>query len=432
MEVETMHGTRHAAILFFTVLTSCFFYSGSPAQVRDEEKLYNYGQMLVKLGEKGLFQQTVRALQDYLILFPDSTNAADVQMDLADTYREQNEEESAFVAYLKALTLYPGSSRVVRAANLAKMEISDSRSLRPIQEKLYSIVDTPDTADSLSNRYHALLYRLRQLIYPKLNDALIQECRLFLDTYPDHPRSSWTCEWLGDMMREKGKNWQALDAYLRVTAFHPDAGNLVDVQLKTGNLYGNALKRYEESLDLFKAVVESDADSLTKGEAVWKMAQVLDQKVKDYQGAVDQYGALITKYPSHTQVLPALIRKAELESQKLKRYERAVETYHSIAVQFPELDEARESLLKAVDIYKNRIKDYEKTITTYRELAVQFSSDSEAPVWLYKAAEIAEKELEDMAWAMGLYREVIERFPSDRMAERAERKVQELGTEQNQ
>jgi len=393
---------------------------------QDDKALYKYGNVLVSLNEGKLYDRTVKALNDYLIKCPEESRSAEVQFNLANFYSERKKQDLAFISYLKIVTLYPDSPNVPKAIVKAKEAATKAKKLSPIKEKLYSFVDSPNTETEFQDRFFQLLLRLRELVYPKFNDALIPECLVFLETFPEYPQAHLVAEWIGDMHREKREYWEAMAWYLHVIHLYADSDRIVECQLKVGELFSGNLKKYEAAVGTFESIIRSDTDSLSRSEAQWNLALVLEKKIKDYGRAVKHFQNLVDQFPFSTHCLEALTRKADLQISKLKLYQRGIDTYQQVVEKYPENPEAAAWMVQVAEVYEKKIKDFDKAVESYMSVSDKYPSYENSAKLLFKAAEIAEKKLEDKIWALGIYRQVVDKYGSDRIAEKARRKIESL------
>jgi len=417
----------------FGVLTRIvvvFWLSGTGAALGQvDSTLYDYGKTLYGLNEKKLYDQTVEVLNAYLMGYPEGEKAAEHQFALGNVHYERKNWDRAFVAYLKTITLYPHSPQAAEAKVKAGEVASKGLVLSPIKEKLQSLVVSPVVDTVFSDGYFGLLNRLRDLVYPKLNEALIPECRLFLETFPKHSKVPLVAEWIGDMYQEDNRPWEALAAYLRVIHVHGSSERVLNCRLKIGNLYSDRLKKYEDAVRIYEAISKSETDSLTKSEAQWRLAQVLEEKLMNPSRAAQEYQNLVDRFPTSPRGAEALMKRAEIQISKLKQLEGGIATYQQMVKRYPEDSDAPEALVRIGEVYEKRMKDYEKAVQTYEELSEKYPSSSLAPEKLFEAAEIADKKLKQSDRAMELYQQVVEKFGSEKVAQKARQRVESLKEE---
>lgn len=391
-----------------------------------DSTLYRLGKALYELNEKKIYEKTVDVMNAYLIGYPEGEKAAEVQLSLANLHNDSKKRDRAFVSYLKTVMLYPGSPQVTEAKEKANEAISKDVKLTPIKEKLVSLLGLKVEDTELSNRYFRLLQELRDLIYPKLNEAVIPECQVFVETYPDHPNAPLVAEWIGDMYRENKKHWEALTGYLRVVHLYAGSDRDLSCRLKMGDLYSNRLKRFEDAVRTYESILRSEADSLLKSESQWKLARVLHEKMMNHAWAAKEYQSLVDQFPNNPHCLEALMNRAELQVSKLKQLEGGIATYRQVVERFPEHADAAQALISAGEVYEKKMKDYENAIQTYQEVSEKYPSSSHSAETLFKAAELAEKKLKDINRAMGLYQQVVDKFSEEKIAGKALQQIESL------
>ncbi|MFH1942756.1 MAG: tetratricopeptide repeat protein [bacterium] len=391
-----------------------------------EASLYAYGQALRGLEEKKLYETTLDALKTYMVQYPEFENAADVQFSLAQVHDTYKNRDQAFVSYLKLIRLYPKSPKIGQAVENTRRVVSDDSNLSPIKEKLISLLVASAEKTAFPDVYLELLQGLRDLLYPKLNEALISECRLFVESYPEYAGTPLVAEWIGDMYTENGEHWEALAAYLRVVHLYGSSLRVTGCRLKIADLFGDRLKRYDEAVRTYEAMLSSSADSSAWSEAQWKLALVLERNMRNYRRAADEYEKLADVYPGSVHRFEALVRKANLHVSELQQYEAGIQTYLRAVENHPEDSNAPDALAQAAEVYEKRMKDYENAIRLYRELSDKYPSNALASEKLFRAAELAERNLKDTSRALMLYEEVVNKFGSERIADKARRKVDTL------
>ena len=391
-----------------------------------ENTLYDYCKTLYGLDEKKLYETTVDRMNDYLTKYPKGENAAEVQFSLSRVHENRKKRDRAFVSYYKMTALYPESPKVSEAKAKAREMVTNNTNLSPIKEKLYSFLESPITEDEFPDRYHLFLQGLKDLIYPKLNEALISECRVFLGTFPDHAGAPQVAEWMGEMYMVNKMNWEALAAYLQVIHLYGESDRVMSCRLKIGRLFSDRLKKYEKAVGTYEAILSTGTDSLFGGEVQWNLAQVLENKLQNYSRAVQEYQNLVDRFPVSSYSVEALMKKANIHVSKLKQYEAGIQTYRQVVEKFSDDSDAPEALVRAGEVYEKKMKDYENAIKTYREISEKYPSNSQSAEKLFKAAELAEKKLKETDRAVMLYQEVVDKFGSEKVAEKARRKIESL------
>ena len=418
-------GTIYFLRFIFAISIMCLMRADKGFGQTDST-LFEYGKALFQFDEKDLYETTVNVFNSYLNQYPEGVNAAEVQCTIADLHMRRKKRDRAFVSYLKTIALYPGTSLVSRANEGAREAVSKDGSLTPIKEKLFSLIATPPEESDFAERYLALLQSLRDLIYPKLNDALIAECRLFLETYPDHSGAVRVAEWIGDMYRENNKHWEAVSAYYRIVHMVRGGDRIIPCQLKIADLLNERLKKYEMAAGLYENILRTESDSVASSEAQWKLARVFNDKLKNYSRAVQEYQNLVEKFPASPYGPEALMNKAEVQVSNLKQLEGGVETYRTVVERFPDNDLAPEALVKAGEVYERKMKDYVNAIQIYQEVSQKYPSNPLGPEYLFKAAELAEKKLKELDRALGIYQQVVDGYGTEKIGNRARDKIQLL------
>jgi len=391
-----------------------------------DSTLVQYGNALSDVNAKKLYETTVDVMQSYFKYYPDGPQSADVQWDLAQFHMKQKKYDRAYVAFLKTALLYPDSPNKMKTRVAATAPVTKSSNLKPIKEKLLSLFDGTPEDSTISGRYFAFLTRLRSLLYPKLNDALIPEIDLFLQLFPEHPGAPQLSQWMGDMYEETKDYWLALASYLRIIHMYPDSDPVPSSTVKAADLYGGKLKKYKHAIAMYKDVLKSQADSLLRAEAQWNLARITEKKLLNYSSASKEYQNLADHFLFSPNVPEALMRKANLQVTRLKQYEGSITTYRFVAARFSQDRRAPEALSKAGEVYEKKMKDYEKAIQIYIELSDKFTENSVAVEKLFDAAELAEKKLKDKDRAIELYQKVIDTYPKEGEAKRAAKKIESL------
>lgn len=406
-----------------------FLYSGfSLAQVKSDSTLYNYCKSLVALNEKKLNLETENAIHAFLSTQSDQTRAAELQMDLADYFMMRKKYDRAYVAYTKAVTLYPESPETTRGTERAKEAVSKSVNLSPIKEKLYAIVEKPPQSSQRADTHFLLLKIFHDLVYPKLNGALIPEYELFLEAHSQHKVAIQVAEWIGDMHAQNKDHWQAVAVYLRVIHQFDDPSAILRCHIKTADLFAQRLKKYGEAVGVYQLVVKQQGDTVAASEAQYKLAEIYDRKLNNPSRAVEEYQILVDQYPMSQWNTDAMLRRAELQVSKLKQYEGGIATYRAVTSQYPTHEKAGEALILAGEVYEKKMKDYTNAVTTYGQVAELYPTHIKAPDVLFKAGELAEKKLKDNGMAVTIYEKVLDQFPSHKVAKRAKKKIDSLKT----
>jgi TolA-binding protein len=390
-----------------------------------DSMLVQYGNALSDLNEKKLYETAVDVFQSYFLVYPEGKQSADVQWALAQFQMKQNKYDRAYVNFLKAALLYPASLRRQKAKEEAAAVTKDYN-LKPIQEKLLSLFDDAAEDSTVAGRYLGMLNRLHDLLYPKLNDALIPECRLFIQLYPEHPSVPQLSLWMGDMYQENKDYWMALASYLRIVHMYPKSDAVLTCKIKAADLYGANLKEYNQAIVIYREVTRSEADSSMKAEAQWNLARITEEKLLNPSSAAEEYQNLADLYPFSPNVPEALMRKANLQNSQLKQYEGSIAVCRFVADRFPDSHYAPEALAKAGEVYEKRMKDYEKAIQIYEELSARYTKNPLAAEKLYDAAELAEKKLKDNDRAVQLYQKVADTYPEESLGKKSMKKIESL------
>ena len=411
--------------LIFMILIVCLTRADKGLSQTDST-FFEYGKALFQFDEKDLYETTVNVFNVYLIQYPEGINAAEVQFSIADLHMRRKKRDRAFVSYFKTIALYPETSLVSRANEGAREAASKDGSLTPIKEKLFSLIATPLKESEFAETYLALLQSLRDLIYPKLNDALIPECRLFLETYPDDSGAVRVAEWIGDMYQENNKHWEAVSAYYRVVHMVRGGDRIIPCQLKIADLLNERLKKYEVAVGIYEDILRTESDSVASSEAQWKLARIFNEKLKNYSRAVQEYQNLVDKFPASSHGAEALMKKAEIQVSNLKQLEGAVETYQRVVERFPEDDLVPEALVKAGEVYERKMKDYANAVQIYQEVSHKYPSNPLGSEYLFKAAELAEKKLKELDRALEIYQQIVDGYGSEKIGERARKKIESL------
>lgn len=410
------------------LLIGSVFYCLGPAFLfaQAETDLYRYGMALNGFEEKKLYERTVEVYTDFLAAFTQSGHAPEIQYALARLHDDRKANDRAFVSYLKTVALYPESDFVSESKTRAGAAVSSDSKLSPIKEKLFSMLEMPVTGEDFASTYFNLIGSLRELVYPKLNDALIPECRLFMRTFPDHEKNPVVAEWMGDMEGENGNHWGALASYASIVYLYGSSDRVMASKLKMANLFADDLKRYEEAVGMYEEILADTPDSTHNGEILWRLALVLDEKLDNHSRAVQEYQNLVDRFPMSEHGVESLMKKAELHVNRLKQYEAGVKSYRQIVDRYPEDPRAAEALGLAADVYDKKMKDYRNAVQVYVEIAAKYPDHEDAAELLFKAAEIAEKRMNDTGIALELYQRVVDDYGTEKIAERARKKVESL------
>jgi len=396
-----------------------------------DSTLFNLSTALFALDEKNLYEPTAEVLESYLVRFPENPRAGEAQYSLASLHERRGKRDRAYLAYLKLVRLYPNDLKKEQAKNQAQEIVKKDRSLSPIREKLASLLEDKSDYTDLANRFYNMLVDVRDLVYPRLNEALVRECRFFAKTFPDDNRTPLVTSWSGDLLSENGDHWEALAAYLQVVHLYHNSDRDLICRIKIGDLFGYHLKEPETAVQTYETILRSDeADSLIKSDAQWKLARILHERQKSYDWAVKEYQILVTRYPFSPNCTDALMSKADLEVSKLKQYEQGVATYRQVVTLFPADPKAAEALVLAGEVYEKKLKDFEKAIGAYREAAEQYPTRALSQNVLFKAAKLAENKLKDPSRALELYQEVVDLFGGEKVAADAAKRIQSIQKKQ--
>jgi len=412
-----------------TIFTVVGFLTGQEVWGQDDTALIEYGKALLKIDEKNIYETTVDALTSYLMLDPAGEKAAEVQFLLGNLHLKRNRRDRAYISYLKTMSLYSESSLHVKANESARLAISKDRNLSPIKEKLYSLLITPPRATEFADTYFTLLQALRDLVYPRLYDALISECQIFMETFPDHPGAVQSAVWIGDMFVENNKYWDAVAAYYKVIHLYKGRGFDTLCRQKTAELMTERLKNHDAAIEIYREILKSDIDSVAHSESQWKMALIVDEKLKDHRRAVQEYQVFIDRFADSPHGPEALMKKAKIHVSNLKQYTEGIDTYREIVGRFPESDLAPIALSKAGEVYEKNMKDYPQAVKVYLEGIELYPAHPLSSGKLYDAAEITEKKLKEIGRALEMYRNVVEKYSSEKIAEKARKKIEDLTKE---
>lgn len=408
-------------------LLSCIMASWlSPSHAQQGEDLFDFAQALMRFEEKRLYDPSVEALRSYLAQYPESERAADVQFALGVVHEQNKNRDLAFIAYLKTVTLYPHCTHISDAKIRAGGVIASDSRLSPIKEKLHSMLDSPLSGADYADTFALFIQSIRDLVYPKLNDAVIPECRLFVDTFQGDSRAALMLETVGDMEEENGRSWEALAAYLRTLHFYGTGDHVLRTLVKVGDLFAGSLKQYDEAVATYERILASSSDTSVTGRVQWRLAHVLSDDLDNHSRAVQEYQALVDRFPSSEFAPDGLWSKAEIHAVHLNQFEAAVSAYRMLADHYPDDPKAPEALAKAGEVYEESMNDYANAITVYEELTEKYPKLDLAANKLYEAAELAEKRLEDIERAIQLYETIVDRFAGQRIADRAQRKIDSL------
>ena len=313
----------------------------------------------------------------------------------AKALTQNGDAAAAVVEWLRLFHEFPESKEArSRAAFNELVERKFGRKLKPAMTALLE-VRGDDGAQRLSNLVWAMAGSAAEHLYAP---AVELARRL-----PPSDKTQWA---LAQLHAKQEKAAEALLAYRKLLAMHPNTALRADAQLAVAGIYAEQLRDWRRAV---KAYLELGDHPL----ALQRAALIYTDKLKQYDAAVGLYERLIKLDERKPEPYMAL---ALIQQKSMGLPEEAIKTYRRLG--------SPEALRKAADVARRDLKNYGLEVELRKA-----AGDAED---FYAAAEVEESDLKDLDKAIETYREISSKFSGHKLAKKAGDRAAKLESKKSQ
>ncbi len=285
----------------------------------------------------------------------------------------------------------------------------------------------------------------------KLNDFLLAELNLFIQSFPDSKNLPAAGFLMAQIFANKGNKDIAFAMFMKQLYFYPNSpihSRIVEeakgiitknkkyksrleelTQLIDGTfpecdrtdchyhylsfLYDLDLEKlYNWNLnEYYDFIANNNSDDRVEQLHRW-IADTYDFK-KDVLAAQSAYLKYEQLYPESDHIPYMKTRRAKILYENLKDFESALEILTQVITNYPMTDYAGSALFLRGEIKAKKQKDYNGAIADFRQLVTDLPGHDMGVDALFNIAEINHKKLKALKTAIGVYNEVIDLYPED-------------------
>ncbi|MBI5210311.1 MAG: tetratricopeptide repeat protein [Elusimicrobia bacterium] len=343
----------------------------------------------------------------------------------AQLLQKREEHEAAAVAYLSYLYEYadPDSASNFQARR-AYLELVDKKLARKIKQGLTDLAKV-STAASKADRLAAMLRGLVDAAGEKLYEPILAEFSRFKARFPAYKESDKVQMALADLHSKNSKYEEALHAFKRLIALHPESMQHPQALWSVAVLYADHLRKYDSAVQSFQELVKRYPKTPMVLPSLQRTAELLEQKIKDYPSAADAYEKIARLYPKTDGALKALQSSAVLQRDRLKNPAEAIATYKRLAEEFGP-PAAVEALQEAAKVAGKSIKDFNLEAELRKLIASRFPDAAQAPEELFIVGELYEDSLKDDGKAKEAFERLASKYPAHKLAKKASDRVAKI------
>ena len=337
-----------------------------------EEATFTHAKLQLDLDN---FNGSIKELQDFLKLYPESTFEDDANDLLVQAYTSANNNAGA-IAYFESLPTKKRNSKV----NAAYQRLCFNQATTNFNAERYAqaIVDFDKALNYPIDpeiKFAALFYKAESFSSLKRYEEAIPLYNQLLRS--DKSQGNFDVKSLyalGYAYYNTKDYERALGYFKDYTAKAPvsDRQTVEDAIVRTADCYF-AAKNYDESMRLYdKAVNEGRID---RDYAYYQKGLVLTYLERDAE-AKAQFDRVITQFPTSRYADDALFQAASIDFEK-GNYQVAIRAYSQLIKSKPKSYLVPASLLKRAGAYNN-IQVYEESVRDYKRILSDFPTSAAA------------------------------------------------------
>ncbi len=301
------------------------------------------------------------------------------------------------------------------------------------------------------SQYAAFLGALENLDQKKFSEVLLDEMHTYVRAFPDAANRDEVHFKLAALYQDKGREEEALYAYLQMLYFYPRSERLATVRDRIRSLLYSEGKfePLRQKVDtvlnptvgdtteagryhaLLRDLVEYDVKPLyrpliagceefvrrfpqatRRDEVRYWHAEVL-AKDEQYARALAEYMKLTYLFDQSLYVSASKLKMAELMAEKLDMAQNAVFTLEEFLLEYPKDPQAPAAQLYMARILEKKRKAYLEAINAYAAVAQKYPKSAEAVPALFEAARLYEEKYREYDQAIRVYTEIVRDFPED-------------------
>ncbi len=253
----------------------------------------------------------------------------------------------------------------------------------------------------------------------KLRDYLIRELDHFIVTFPGHPNAQRAQLLIAKIHEEKGKESQAVAAYLKVVCMYP-ANNYFTESVSALQRIFNAEKQFFTKRDWLGQTMENGFPASQPEDQYFRYLEVLNElAVKDLLTTqIGEHNAFISYFPEDMRIPKVLLNIARLYSED-GDHEFADATYHRFKTVYPDHPLLAQVLLQQGKLQYEHMNDAGRAADTFSRIVSTYADSAQGGEAMFMLAEIREKKQKGYLQASDQYGTFVQTYPDHPQAAEA-------------
>jgi len=246
-----------------------------------------------------------------------------------------------------------------------------------------------------------------------LQNILIDELNYFLLLFPDDQNSGRAQFMLASVYNKKGKEHEALAAYLKMIYLYPSSAavkaNVDDLRRLVANERG-----YRNDQAYLLEIIDEDKGGMTTADSYHRYLEVL---VKLQKGGLKDSGIaacrdFIRRFPKDNRHAQAVLWMADFFTAS-KDYEEANTTYQKFGRIFADSPKMADIRYKQGMLHYKNLRKHEKGLTYLNEMVSKYPSSELVGDATFAIAEIKEEKQKNYDGAILDYQQLVEKYPGN-------------------
>ena len=403
----------------------------SSSRTSDNPNADNYYSFLITLADmkdKELFDDIVYELNNFTKLYWSGRHAEDVQLLLANLYRNKKMQHETIASYIKFIYLYPSSSKGddARASLVSFISGKIDKKIKAKRDQLTRIAALPLQEKSYQAKYFDYIQALYNLEISKLNLWTLNEVNYFNSILPADERQSQIALWAANLHSRLNNRKESAVMASKVAVSYPNSPLVPDAFYLQAKIQTEKLGKHAEAVTNFLAVVDKYPTHSIAPMALFSAAKTQSEKSKKHSDAVQTIQRFIDEYPDDDNVVEAIFYAAKVLKDKIKDPSKARSYYHLVTTKYPNNPRGAEALEAAGNVAEDKLKDISSAIEDYIAVSDKYPRDERAVELLRKAADLQEKKQKNLTAAVNTLQKIVNNYSSYKDVKKIEKQISKL------
>lgn len=392
------------------------------------DNYYSFLTSLVKKKDKELFDDIIYELNNYTKLYWSGKHAEDVQLLLADHYKNKKMQHETVASYIKFIYLYPSSSKGdnARASLVSLISGKIDKKIQAKRDQLTRIAALPLQEKSYPAKYFDYIQTLYNLDLSKLNLWTLNEANYFNSILPDDERQPQVALWAANLHKRLKNKKESATMASKVAVIYPTSPLVPDALYLQATIQTDKLGKHTEAVTNFLAVVDNYPTHSIAPMSLFSAARTQSEKNKKHSESVQIIQRFINEYPDDENVIEAIFYAAKVLSDKIKDPSTARSYYHLVINKYPTNPRGAEALEAAGNVAENKLKDLNAAIKDYSAVSEKYPRDDRAIKLLLKSAELQEKKQKNLSAAITTLQKIVNNYSSYKDIKKVKKQISKL------